>query len=347
MSPTGKRRSRTPGPTGAPDRGRGATPAGKRAPGRAVILLGPQAPDPTLGVVLADLESAGALAPDAPIATVTAGWREREGEPEIVPLGDRPRVDLALYRRSEELAVADPELAAAHRETQARLKLLRRAYNVRLAALVAAHAELGDLDGDDPVLAGERDDALEMLRALDRRHLERVAGIRAEYEARLRPQERPEVVRRREEIAAALGGAGAVAIAGGHVASLLNRLRGFGLLDLIGERPLIAWSAGAMVLSARILLFHDRPPWGPGNAELFERGLGVATGLVLLPHATRRLALDDPVRTGRLARRLVPDAAVLLDPGARLDLRDGGWVGRDVRRLDTAGAPVSLEEVAA
>lgn len=346
MSPIGKRKPRAPAQR--PAGGEGRTPPHPRpARPRRLILLGPQTPDPTLDGALADLESAGALAPGAPIATVTAGWREREGEPGIVPLGDRPRVDLALYRRAEELAAFDPELAAAHKETQGRLRLLRRAYNVRLASLVSAHAELGALEADDPLVSEERDDALEMLRALDRRHLERVAAVRAAYEARLRPHERPEVVRRREEIGAALDGTGAVAIAGGHIATLLNRLRGFGLLDLIGDRPLVAWSAGAMALSDRIVLFHDRPPWGPGNAEVFERGLGVASGLVLLPHATRRLALDDGVRTARLARRLAPDACVLLDPGARLDLSDGEWVGRDVRRLDPDGAPVPLEAVAA
>lgn len=330
MSPVRRKRVRPGGP-----------------PARRVVLLGPQTPEPTLPDVLAALEAEGALPRDGPVATVTAGWREREGEPGIVPLGDRVGVDLALYRRADELAAADPELATAHRETQARLKLIRRAYNVRLAALVSAHVELGALDGDGHVLETERADALEMLRELDRRHLVRVADIRAAYEERLRPLERPEVVRRRDEIAAALDGAAAVVIAGGHIASLLNRLRGFGLLELVDDRPLIAWSAGAMALATRIVLFHDRPPWGPGNAEVFEHGLGVAPGLVPLPHATRRLALDDAGRTARLAGRMAPDACVLLDPGARLDLVEGEWTGRDVRRLDAAGAPVALEAVAA
>jgi len=330
----GRRQREAPGPAD----GTGARP---------IVLLGPQSPDPTLAEVLDDLEASGALPAGAPIATVTAGWREREGEAELVPLGDHPWTDLALYRRAEELSAADPELAAAHNETQARLKLLRRAYNVRLASLVTAHVELAGLGGEDPMLAEERDDALAMLRELDRRHLARVAEIRAEYEERISPHERPEVVRRREEIAAALDGTGAVAIAGGHVATLLNRLRGFGITDLIGSRPLIAWSAGAMALSSRIVLFHDRPPWGPGNAEVFERGLGVVEGLILLPDATRRLALEDAVRTARLARRLAPDTCVLLDPGARLELRGKMWAGRGARRLDPSGAAVPLAAVAA
>lgn len=316
-------------------------------PPRRIVLLGPQTPEPTLAAVVADLEADGAIPAGAPIATVTAGWRDREGEAELVPLVDRTWIDLGLYRRAGELAAADPELAVAHRETQDRLKLIRRAYNLRLASLVSAHAELRVLDGDETVLAEEREDALEMLRALDRRHLERVAGIRAGYEERLRPHERPEVARRREEIAAALDETGALVIAGGHIATLLNRLRGFGLLELIGERPLIAWSAGAMALCSRVVLFHDRPPWGPGNAEVFDRGLGVAPGLVLFPHASRRLALDDRVRSERLALRFAPDPCVLLDPGARLDLGDGKWRGRDVRRLETSGAAVPLVAVAA
>lgn len=327
-------------------RGRGSRSSRRAAGERPIVLLGPQAAEPTLAEVLDDLERRGLVEADAPLATITAGWREREAEPELVPAGPRTRVDLGLYRRAESLAAADPELAAAHKETQTRLKLLRRAYNLRLAALVTALGEVGRLDGADDVLDPERGHALEQLRELDRRHLDRVDEIRTDYERRWRPLERPEVARRRDEIAAALDGTAAVAIAGGHVATLLNRLRGFGIADLVGARPLIAWSAGAMALSARILLFHDRPPWGPGNAELFERGLGLVAGLALLPHAERRLALDDPGRTARLARRLAPDVCVLLDPGARLERGPDGWIGRGVRRLDASGRPAALEALA-
>ena len=32
--------------------------------------------------------------------------------------------------------------------------------------------------------------------------------------------------------------------------------------------PVIAWSAGAMALTDRIVLFHDRSPQGPGHPEV-------------------------------------------------------------------------------
>jgi peptidase E len=54
----------------------------------------------------------------------------------------------------------------------------------------------------------------------------------------------------------------AVLIAGGHIAVLLNRLRLFDLSAVLRERPVFGWSAGAMVLTSRIVLFHDSPPRG-------------------------------------------------------------------------------------
>jgi len=39
---------------------------------------------------------------------------------------------------------------------------------------------------------------------------------------------------------------------------------------------------------------------------------------VLLPHARRRLPVDDPVRLGALARRFAPARCVVLDDGGTL-----------------------------
>lgn len=308
-----------------------------------IVLLGPQAEEPELEAVLDDLAEEGAIEERATVATITAGWREREGEAEFVPpVGPRPHLDLRLYERTETLSREDPELAAAHRATQDRLKLLRRSYNLRLAGLMNAVRDVSALQGDPEVLDAEREAALAMVRALDDGHLAGVAEIRSEYEERWRPASRPGVVRQREEIEAALEPVGAIVIAGGHVATLANRLRLFGIAELVRPRPIIAWSAGAMTLASRIVLFHDRPPWGPGNAEAFDHGLGLARDLILLPHAAERLALDDRARTGRLARRFAPDVCVLLDRGARLDFRRGTWEGRDVKRLDRLGRQVAL-----
>lgn len=77
--------------------------------------------------------------------------------------------------------------------------------------------------------------------------------------------------------------------------------------------PIIAWSAGAMALSDRIILFHDRPAQGRGDAELLHRGLGLLPGVAPLPHARSRLLLDDPARVALFARRFAPAACVALD----------------------------------
>ena len=45
---------------------------------------------------------------------------------------------------------------------------------------------------------------------------------------------------------AGLAAAEALCVAGGHVTILLNRVRLLGLLELAGDLPLIAWSAGAI-----------------------------------------------------------------------------------------------------
>ena len=99
---------------------------------------------------------------------------------------------------------------------------------------------------------------------------------------------------------------------------LLNQLRLFGVVDLAASKPIFAWSAKTIALARRIVLFHDNPPQGAGNAEVLEQGLGVCPGVVPLPHASRRLRLDDPQRVSLFARRFQPLACVALDPGTRL-----------------------------
>jgi hypothetical protein len=90
--------------------------------------------------------------------------------------------------------------------------------------------------------------------------------------------------------------------------------------------PVIAWSAGAMALTDRIVLFHDRAPQGPGHPEVWVSGLSIVRDAVLLPHARARLLLDDVPRMAVLARRFAPARCVLLEGGTRLEpARDGSW----------------------
>lgn len=309
-----------------------------------VVLLGPQTLEVTLGRVRAELEESGALPRDASIATVTAGWQERELEGDVLDAElDGRGVNLGLYRRFERVEREDPEYARAHRAAQDRLRLLRRAYNVRLAHMMEALAELGRLPDEAGLLAPERAAALEGIRELDERHLARVTEIRAEFRRAHPPDGRDPPARQREEVAEILRDVAAVAVAGGHVATLLNRMRTFGVGAGLAGKIVIAWSAGAMTLGRRVVLFHDRPPWGPGNAEAFENGLGVCPGVVALPYATRRLALEDRERTARMARRFAPDVCALLDAGTRLEWRGGEWRAiAAARRLAPEGGAVAM-----
>lgn len=307
-----------------------------------IALLGPQRTRRIVRGVLDRSASGGA------VATITAGWQEREGEDAELNahLGGRPR-NLALYRRAERVWRDDPELRAAHRAVQSRLRLLRETYNVRLAHAIDAWAALEGMDGDPAVLEPERDAALGDVRDLDAQHVRRAAAVRAEFEDAYRPADRPAVRREREEIAEDLEGTRAIAIAGGHVAVLLNRLLLFGLADLIGSRAIVAWAAGAMALSERVVLFHDSPPQGPGHAEALAAGLGLATGVVPLPHAGNRLRLDDPGRVSRFARRFGPAVSVALDPGEGIVRTNGAWAplaapADGARRLANDGSVEAL-----
>jgi hypothetical protein len=299
-----------------------------------LTLLGPQRLAPTVGMTLASL----AVPDDAPVATVTAGWQEREPEDAELDqhLGGRT-VNLALYRRVEQVFESDPEFRRAFQDRQAQLRRMQALYRVRLDATLAACHALFETAGDDDALADEREAALESVRALDRRHLERVRAVHSAFESRWRPGEREPLARARGEVARVLSGVAALAIAGGHVAVLLNRLR---LLDVRARArglPVVAWSAGAMAVSDTVVLFHDDPPHGAGHPEAFEVGLALASGVVPFPHARHRLKLDDARRVAITARRFAPSACVPMDEHARVDW-DGAWHPvTDARRMGYAG----------
>jgi len=292
-----------------------------------VTFLGPQRLQPTLAASLESLHITGR------IATVTAGWQEREPDDrELHEHLSGRSVNLRLWERAETTFLQDPELAAAHRHRQERLRGMQDAYDLRLRHAIAAVLELRRRRGDrvDGTAAGdvnteETAAAIEAVRDLDARHLDRVRAVHAEFDAAWRPQTRDAVRRQIDAITALLGDAEAVAIAGGHVAVLLNRLLLFDLATLIGDRSVVAWSAGAMVVCERVILFHDHPPQGPGNAEVMEAGLGLVRDVVPLPHARRRLDLEDRERVGLFAIRFAPAACIPMNEGARVDIVASGW----------------------
>ena len=84
-------------------------------------------------------------------------------------------------------------------------------------------------------------------------------------------------------------------------------------------------------------LDHDYAPQGDSDASVWDRGLGRLPDLLLLPHATRRLRLDDKARMSVLARRFRKRQAVLLDDGARLRIDADGQLPEEARVITLAG----------
>jgi hypothetical protein len=101
-----------------------------------------------------------------------------------------------------------------------------------------------------------------------------------------------------------------------------------------------------MVCAENVIAFQDRPPWGSGHPQWLDKGLGLLEDMSFFPHARRRLALEDAPRQARLARRVAPARAVLLDDGAILSWRAGhGWAaGAGVLALGPDGALTTLAD---
>ncbi|MCP3981912.1 MAG: hypothetical protein GY716_21630 [bacterium] len=303
-----------------------------------VVLLGPQRFRPTVAPALDSLGVHGC------VAAVTAGWQEREAEDdEFREHIGREVKNLGLYARSMEIQAEDPELDQAMRERQDSLMRLQELYRLRLDPQLQAARTLMAHEAGNEYLDEHRRAAIRAIRTLDRQHVQRVRKVHAEFEERWRPSERHSVARHREELAELIRGTEALAVAGGHVMVLLNRLRLFDLLALLGDRPVVAWSAGAMSLAERVVLFHDSPPQGAGNPEVLDAGLGAFRNLVALPHAQDRLQLDQPVRVALFARRFSPAASAVLEPGARLDWNGERWrAQKGTLRLARSGRLIGM-----
>lgn len=333
-----------------------------------VVLLGPQRQKPRVAETVDELGVTGRL------AVVTAGWEERESEDaELDEHLSGRSINLALLPRTDDVFGRDPDLAALWAERERRRRELRDLYHLRLAPQLHAvrtlldrldPADLGPLAGGDAgradagadgAAAGSGDDgaadgatglvgpeiadAIAGLRALDAHHRARVDALDQEVSERI--GHRPVLDRHRHEVAELLSQSGALLVAGGDVGTLLAALRLFAVapaarhLDL----PVIGWSAGAMVLAERVVLFHDQPARGAGDAEVFGSGLGLVPGVIPMPHAVHRLNLDDPRRVAMMARRFAPDHCVALDYGDRLmaDRDRVPTIGDDTRVLTPAG----------
>jgi hypothetical protein len=316
-----------------------------------IILLGPQR-RPTLDGVVRSLFGGAGPGAGGPVATITAGWQEREpDDAELLALLGGRAVNLGLYRRWVDVQDRDPEYFAGARRLADTLAELQDLYLLRLDyALRAVYAVQRRSASGEAV-----PDAVAAVRELDTGHLRRVNGARLEFFDRLAPHDRPVIAEHRAEVSAVLDGTAALVVAGGHVGMLAEVLHLFNVAAALNGAalngaalngaPVIAWSAGAMALTDRIVLFGDRSPRGPGHAEVYGSGLSLLRDVVLLPHARSRLLLDDTARMAVFARRFGPARCVPLEAGTRIDVSADGTWPPGVRVLGEDGR-VSAQEAA-
>lgn len=293
-------------------------PLARKAP---VVLLGPQRFSPTLGDAV---KAIGLSIGTARFATITTGWQEREAEDGELHehLGGKT-TNLKLYERAEDVWKSDTELHGEHKKRQELLRHKQDFYRIRLELELEAAHVIQTRKAPPEILAAEHGASIDAIRQLDAYHVSQCAQIRDEYEARIKPLRRPAVLKHRKELAKLVDEVDAICIAGGHVATLLNRLELFGIADMAAGKPIFAWSAGAMAISELVVLFHDDPPQGPGAAEVLDRGLGLCRGVLPLPQPEMRLRLNDTDRIALLSRRFAPSTLVTLTGGAHITWENG------------------------
>lgn len=294
-----------------------------------LFVLGPQRPEPNVPKALAAVPGHG------PVVLISAGWRLDETEtPDVLRRMGIPVVHLPLYAWFEEVRERAPALESAWSARQSDIQAFKHLYQVRMRSLLEACATLSTTtDPTDRSAREELDDAVEDVRRLDDRVLERTGQIIHAHPDTLHTWEHPVVAPRHAEARELLMSARAILVAGGHVGVLRSRLWFFGLHRLLPEAwengaAVIAWSAGAMALSERVVLFYDDPPEGPTWPELLDKGVGLLPQAVFLPHARQRLRLNDRVRVGLLASRFGPGACLGLELGAWLEWDGTAWINR-------------------
>ncbi|WP_406829568.1 hypothetical protein ABEG17_11240 [Pedococcus sp. KACC 23699] len=303
------------------------------------ILLGPQRFMTTAGTALRSLGVEGR------VATVNAGWEEREDDVAELDAVLEGRADhLRLYHRTFDVIAKDDVFAAAamtfrdHHDALLSLYRLRLQHAMDGLYAVVRRTRDGELRASGPRAAyGAVDDAVEVVRHVDAWYSAQLKTLYAELDAAAPLDSSGVIAWHRGEIEAVLADSAALVLTGGHVGTLLRALRLFAI-RIPETLPVIAWSAGAMALTERVVLFHDLGPEGANEAEVFDRGLGRVKGVVALPHARRRLRLEDKDRCAVMARRFVDQHCVLLDDGTALELTADGGLPKGARILGIDGA---------
>ncbi len=293
-----------------------------------LTILGPERPD---GVLPEVLRKHGV---NGPVALISAGWRydELRDEPLRAALPNEVR-NLRLYDRFRLLERDAPELMTRYTAKQDALRRMKDRYHLRVQSAVQCASNLLREYGTaaDPWFQ----QAARHLREIDDLFLTEARALHDGFDREVRPGEHPLVRREREAVRQELEGCDALLVAGGHVGVLRNRCTFFDVGPALTMRPLYAWSGGAMLMTERVLLYHDHTAYGPGTAEFLDHGFGLLRSTVLLPHARERLDLADRVNVAVLAHRLQPRVVVGLQNGAVYE--NGRYTG-------TAGAAFTLSQ---
>ncbi|AKU14947.1 hypothetical protein [Luteipulveratus mongoliensis] len=305
-----------------------------------VTLLGPQR-RPGLDRVVESLGLTG------PFATITSGWQERERDDAELSahLADQS-VNLGLWHRLQDVLEKDPAYAVADNDRRTMLGEMQELYLLGVGHAMEALLSLYERpSATESLVARAVADAEDVLRDLDARHLRRVAAVHAAFYDAVAPHDRPVIAAHRAEVAALQESSSAVVLTGGHVGVLLDTLHLFNVAPVLATRPVIAWSAGAMVLTDRVVLFNDRATHGPAFPEVYDAGLGLVPGVVALPAAHQRLALSSRPRTASLSKRFAPARCLPLDPGARVALGADRSLPASASVISSSGAVMQLGEV--
>ena len=261
------------------------------------ILRGPQRFTTTVGATVRSLGLSGR------IAMVNSGWQERESDDaELAGHLDGRGVNLRLHHRMLDVLAKDEYFAAAALAFRDSMDELRAFYGIRLQAATDAVQAVAHRTSLHAVGPAEEVAAIEAVREVDRWYAAELAGLYASLRATARRDESGIIGWHRGEVGAVLDECEGVVVAGGNVRTLLRTLRLFG----VAFRPEQAVT-----------------PHGVTAAEVHDTGLGRLPGVVALPHAKRRLRLDDHERMSVLARRFAEHRLLLLDDGAVVRFHDG------------------------
>jgi hypothetical protein len=209
-----------------------------------------------------------------------------------------------------------------------------------LDAVYAVRRRKGRAD----VIAAAYSDGVDAVRRLDRWYLDEVRALYTEAYATGAAGGSELWAQHRAEVAEVLAGSSVLAVAGGHVGMLLRTMQFFSVRPA-AELPVVAWSAGAMAMTRTVVLFNDFAQ-ANGAAEVWDRGLARVENVVALPHARRRIHLDDRVRMQVFVKRFAGYACLLLDDGAKVAVGPDGSLPAGARVIRADGT-VGVVEVAA